>query len=338
VRANLSHAADVKARRRAAALWRGLALTAASTTAVAPQLRRAFIALPERSVIDLVTILTACALGFKAQLFIPLGVLDNCIASFRLGTAVAPQNGSPTIDRWAAYIAEAARRFGRPEAWVRAVMQAESRGVADATSPAGAIGLMQIMPETYAGLRVRYGLGADAYDPHDNIIAGTAYISEMIELFGVPNFLAAYNAGPARLEDHLQRGRPLPEETQRYLAQIGELPVGVPPSSELPAPQSLPFETAASTAPRSSPQTTTGSASARRMIDAPIDEPQHRRPKKSAASNELFAPKWSNPSATPPPSTKPPSDRDVGTGFALFVPLGRDPMRLSANTPSSHPE
>ena len=105
-------------------------------------------------------------------------------------------------------------------------MQAESGGLADAKSSAGAIGLMQIMPDTYAELRARYGLGANAYDPHDNIIAGTAYMSEMIELFGVPNFLAAYNAGPARLEDHLRRGRPLPRETQQYLAQIGELPVG----------------------------------------------------------------------------------------------------------------
>jgi Transglycosylase SLT domain len=287
---------------------------------------------------DLVTILTACALGFKAELFVPLGALDNCSTSFALGATVVPQNVSSTIDRWAAYIAEAAQRFARPEAWVRAVMQAESRGAADATSTAGAIGLMQIMPDTYAELRARYGLGANAYDPHDNIIAGTAYMSEMIELFGVPNFLAAYNAGPARLEDHLRRGRPLPRETQRYLAQIGELPVGALPPGELPAPQSLPFLTAAPNAPRSSPQMTSGSASALRTIGAPMDEPQHRRPKKIAAPNELFAPKWSNPSAPPALSTKPPSASDIGTGFALFVPLGRDPMRLSANTASSHPE
>ena len=276
---------------------------------------------------DLATFVTACALGFRAELFIPLGALDICSASFSLGANVAPRDGSPKIERWAAHISDAARRFGRPEAWVRAVMQAESGGLADAKSSAGAIGLMQIMPETYAELRARYGLGANAYDPHNNIIAGTAYMSEMIERFGVPNFLAAYNAGPARLEDHLRRGRPLPEETQRYLAQIGELP----------APQS-PFATAASNAPRSSPQMTSGGASALRMIGAPIDEPQHRSPKKIAASSELFAQKWSNPSATPAPSIKPPSDRDVGAGFALFVPLGRDPMRLSANTPSSHPE
>src|SRR6266851_3041168 len=96
---------------------------------------------------DLVTLLTACALGIRAELFVPLGALDDCSASFSVGTAVAPGNASPKIEQWAAYISEAARRFGRPEAWVRAVMQAESRGVADATSPAGAMGLMQ----DYAG-------------------------------------------------------------------------------------------------------------------------------------------------------------------------------------------
>jgi hypothetical protein len=197
---------------------------------------------------------------------------------------------------------------------------------------------MQIMPDTYAELRARYGLGANAYDPHDSILAGTAYMSEMIELFGVPNFLAAYNAGPARLEDHLHRGRPLPRETQQYLAQIGELPAAPLPLDKAPASQSLPFVAAASNAPKSSPQMTSVSASALRMIGAPIDEPQHRRPKKTPAPNELFAQRWSSPSATPALTTKPPSASDIGTGFALFIPLGRDPMRLSANTPSSHPE
>src|SRR6266436_8100496 len=218
---------------------------------------------------DLVTLLTACALGIRAELFVPLGALDNCTASFGLGAAVVPQNASPKIEQWAAYISEAARRFSRPEAWVRAVMQAESRGVADATSPAGAIGLMQIMPDTYAGLRARYGLGANAYDPHDNIIAGTAYMSEMIELFGVPNFLAAYNAGPARLEDHLRRGRPLPQETQRYLAQIGEFPPG-----EVTAIQPVTVVGSTSNLPGLSPRTTSGSVSALRMTGTPADENQ----------------------------------------------------------------
>ena len=67
-----------------------------------------------------------------------------------------------------------------------------------AISPKGAIGLMQIMPDTWTGLRRRYGLGIDPFDPHDNILAGAAYLRELHDRYGVPGFLAAYNAGPAR--------------------------------------------------------------------------------------------------------------------------------------------
>jgi Transglycosylase SLT domain len=98
-----------------------------------------------------VTILTASALGLKVELFVPLGALENCISSMGAGIAVAPRNRSPMIDRSGAYIAEAAQRFSTPEAWVRAVMHAESRGIADATSPVGAIGLMPIRPDCPTG-------------------------------------------------------------------------------------------------------------------------------------------------------------------------------------------
>ena len=78
-------------------------------------------------------------------------------------------------------------------------MQAESGGEMRAVSPKGAMGLMQIMPDTWAELRSRYGLGADPYDPHDNIMAGTAYLRELHDRFGERGFLAAYNAGPEPL-------------------------------------------------------------------------------------------------------------------------------------------
>ena len=58
-------------------------------------------------------------------------------------------------------------------------MRAESFGEVHAISRKGAMGLMQIMPETWAHLRVRYALGADPYDPHDNILAGAAYLREL---------------------------------------------------------------------------------------------------------------------------------------------------------------
>jgi len=83
----------------AAALWRGLILTAASTTAVAHSCAAASLALPGRSVMDLVTLLAGCALGIRAELFVPLGALAGCSASFSVGTAVAPQNGSPRMGR-----------------------------------------------------------------------------------------------------------------------------------------------------------------------------------------------------------------------------------------------
>jgi hypothetical protein len=287
---------------------------------------------------DLVTFVAACAVAFRAELFIPLVAHDDCSASDRLGTAAVPRNGSPNIERWAGYIAEAALRFRRPEAWVRAVMQAESNGVADAISPAGAMGLMQIMPQTYAELRARYGLGADPFDPHDNIMAGTAYMSEMIELFGVPNFLAAYNAGPARLDDHLRRGRPLPAETVRYLAQIGELPAVPLPTGDVPAVQSPAVVDASLNEPSPSPWTNSGNAAVPPMIAARADPGQHRRPTKIAGPSGLFVRRWSTPHSVLPPDAWQPSDVPGRFSGALFVPLGRGPVRLSANTPPSQPE
>jgi len=82
---------------------------------------------------------------------------------------------------------------------------------------------MQLMPDSYAELRIRYGLGADPTDPHDNIIAGTAYLRDMHDRFGTAGFAAAYNAGPQRYEDHLATGRPLPDETLAYVAKLAPL-------------------------------------------------------------------------------------------------------------------
>src|SRR3546814_793345 len=80
---------------------------------------------------------------------------------------------------------------------------------------------MQVMPGTYASLRVRYRLGPDPYAVRDNVMAGAAYLREMHDRYGSPAFLAAYNAGPGRLDEHLRNGRPLPAETRRYLAIVG---------------------------------------------------------------------------------------------------------------------
>ena len=135
---------------------------------------------------------------------------------------------------FSAFVTEASQRFGVPAAWIRAVMRAESFGAVRAISPKGAMGLMQIMPATWAGLRQRYRLGANPYDAHDNIIAGAAYLRELHDRYGAPGFLAAYNAGPARWEYHLATGRPLPLETQAYLARLAPVVGGNAPDKAAP--------------------------------------------------------------------------------------------------------
>jgi len=144
----------------------------------------------------------------------------------------APATRTAPTHPFAVYIDEAAQRFGIPAAWIRAVMRVESAGDVRAISSAGAMGLMQIMPETWAELRIRHRLGRDPYDPRDNILAGAAFLREMYERYGSPGFLAAYNAGPGRYEEYLA-GRPLPAETRAYVAALvpffggGELPAAI---------------------------------------------------------------------------------------------------------------
>lgn len=131
----------------------------------------------------------------------------------------------PASDPWGPYIIQAANRFSIPQDWIRAVIHQESGGHQfldgrPITSHSGAMGLMQLMPQTYADMRSRYGLRSDPYEPHDNIMAGTGYISILARKYGAPAFLAAYNAGPQRLEDYLYEGRQLPNETVNYVASI----------------------------------------------------------------------------------------------------------------------
>ena len=128
-----------------------------------------------------------------------------------------------TTDPIAGYVAEASQQFDIPEAWIRAVMRVESAGEVGVTSSAGAIGLMQVMPQTYATLRARLGLGANGYDPHDNITAGAAFLRDMHDRYGDAGFLAAYNAGPARYEEFRAGGTALPSETILYMARLGPM-------------------------------------------------------------------------------------------------------------------
>jgi len=168
----------------------------------------------------------------------------------------------PPSDPWGPYVVEASRRFDVPQSWIRNVMHTESGGQLYVngqlvTSGVGAMGLMQVMPETYQELQAQYGLGDDPYAPHDNIMAGTAYLREMYDLFGSPGFLAAYNAGPQRLNQYLTDGRPLPAETTHYVAMIepsiqGDMPTGRSPADQfamnsMNAPSARPYNGGANT-------------------------------------------------------------------------------------------
>lgn len=181
-----------KGRREAALPWTG-----ASTTACLRSFGRSV-----RVVVPLFLVLTVCDFSAAGET-----------------RSAAHRASSRTSNPFADFIDDASRRFGVPVQWIRSVLGAESAGDVRARSPKGAIGLMQIMPETWADLRLRYGLGNDPYDARDNILAGTAYLRELHGRFGSPGFLAAYNAGPTRYEEQLA-GRPLPAETQAYLDKL----------------------------------------------------------------------------------------------------------------------
>ena len=161
---------------------------------------------------------SVCARIALALILCTATALEPTVVIAQERTSAAPQQHA--IDT---YVAEAARRFGIPQHWIRAVMEVESAGNPRAVSHAGAMGLMQIMPGTWAELRAAHRLGDDPFDPRDNILAGAAYLRQMYDRFGSPGFLAAYNAGPARYQDHLDTGRALPRETRNYLAILAPL-------------------------------------------------------------------------------------------------------------------
>jgi len=98
-----------------------------------------------------------------------------------LGTVavVAVPAQAADLAEWRPHIAAAERRFDVPAAWIEAVLTAESTGDPAAVSPKGAMGLMQIMPATWAELRAEHGLGADPFAPRDNVLAGGAHFRAM---------------------------------------------------------------------------------------------------------------------------------------------------------------
>lgn len=122
------------------------------------------------------------------------------------------------VTKYDALIDEAARYYSLPAALVKAVIAAESAFEPRAVSPAGAQGLMQLMPPTAAAVFVK-----DAFDPKENIFGGTRYLRELSNRLGgdVRMAIAAYNAGP----DVVARSGGVPRipETETYVKRVLKL-------------------------------------------------------------------------------------------------------------------
>jgi len=166
--------------------------------------------------------------GAKVTLYYPGGgstSLDAALISgFETEDYVAPAAATPApaptqpqppakLDP-KALVSAAARKTAVPERLLQSVVKAESGFHADAVSPKGAIGLMQLMPATAS----QYG--ADPKDPAQNVEAGTAYLRDLLLKYNgdVNAALAAYNAGPGAVDKY--HGVPPYAETQSYVGRV----------------------------------------------------------------------------------------------------------------------
>jgi cell wall-associated NlpC family hydrolase len=134
-------------------------------------------------------------------------------------TAVSTAGISPAVSQYSAIMSQYESQYGLPSGMLAAVAQTESGGNTNAVSPAGAQGLMQLMPSTAAGL------GINPSDPAQSIQGAAKLLSGYLTKYqSVPLALAAYNAGPGAVDQY--NGIPPFTETQNYVSKVTSLMSG----------------------------------------------------------------------------------------------------------------
>jgi len=168
--------------------------------------------MPETSVAGYEQEEIAVAIATKLPATSPPAITSETVTPAAPAPALAAKPQTPEE-----LAAQAAKKYLLPDSFVRSVMKAESAFQPDAVSPKGAIGLMQLMPDTARDL------GVDPRDPHQNAEGGAQYLRELLARYeGDPDqvllALAAYNAGPGAVDRY--HGVPPYRETREYILRV----------------------------------------------------------------------------------------------------------------------